>query len=347
VGSDERLSGEAAALIQRIPVFLLTGYLGSGKTSLLKTWLGEPEFAQAALVINELGEVGLDNQLLSFGSESSTLIANGCVCCSGLPGLAEALEGLFWARLEKRIPRFPCVVIETTGLAEPAPVLAAMQASTLLAERFEIAGVITCLSAVTAATVLERFGEARSQLEGADVLILTKTDLVSADFLATAIPTLIQRGARCDVLSSANASLSVKRVLNELKNRRQRQLVLNPDHDPADKHHDNAKAFWLPVTETVSMMLLHQQIAAMQDALGRSLLRLKGLVVTDEGPRLVQLSPLETKAIVTIVTIDDSADKKQTVTGLTLIASLPLTSDQLEYLEYRCFAKSNFAGQPH
>ena len=102
----------------RIPVYLLTGYLGSGKTSLLKAWLGQDAFKDAALVINELGEVGLDNQLLRGATESAALVASACVCCTGLPGLAEALEDLFWARLERRMPRFPNLVIETTGLAE-------------------------------------------------------------------------------------------------------------------------------------------------------------------------------------------------------------------------------------
>ncbi|NBY67529.1 MAG: hypothetical protein EBQ58_01525, partial [Betaproteobacteria bacterium] len=104
----------ASALDKRIPVYLLTGYLGSGKTSLLKSWLAQAEFKDAALVINELGEVGLDNQLLSGATESTALVANACVCCTGLPGLAEALEDLFWARLERRMPRFPNLVIETT-----------------------------------------------------------------------------------------------------------------------------------------------------------------------------------------------------------------------------------------
>ena len=124
-----------------------------------------------------VGEVGLDNQLLSGATESSALVANACVCCTGLPGLAEALEDLFWARLERRMPRFPNLVIETTGLAEPGPVAQALASSDLLKERYRLAGVITCLSASTADAVLKQHAEARAQLAGADVLILTKTDL--------------------------------------------------------------------------------------------------------------------------------------------------------------------------
>jgi G3E family GTPase len=216
-----------AATDHRIPVYLLTGYLGSGKTSLLKAWLAQPALKDAALVINELGEVGLDNQILSAASESAALVANACVCCTGLPGLAEALEDLFWARLERRIPRFPHLVIETTGLAEPGPVVQALNESDLLRERYRIAGVITCLSAATADAVLGQHAEARAQLAGADLFVITKTDLVESSELERLQQRLqhqlhhqleqqilVQRQVR--VLTSAHASLTAEQMLQAL-----------------------------------------------------------------------------------------------------------------------------------
>jgi G3E family GTPase len=209
-----------ATVDHRIPVYLLTGYLGSGKTSLLKAWLSQPELADAALVINELGEVGLDNQILSAASESAALVANACVCCTGLPGLAEALEDLFWARLERRIPRFPHLVIETTGLAEPGPVVQALNESDLLRERYRIAGVITCLSAATADAVLGLHAEARSQLAGADLLVITKTDVVNAQTLQVLEQRvqhqLAHQSAHAKVLTSAHASLTAAQMLQGL-----------------------------------------------------------------------------------------------------------------------------------
>ncbi|MGA8515376.1 MAG: GTP-binding protein [Burkholderiaceae bacterium] len=210
-----------AAADHRIPVYLLTGYLGSGKTSLLKAWLAQPALKDAALVINELGEVGLDNQILSAASESASLVANACVCCTGLPGLAEALENLFWARLERRIPRFPHLVIETTGLAEPGPVVQALNESDLLRERYRIAGVITCLSAATADAVLGQHAEARAQLAGADLLVITKTDLVDAQALQRLEQRLqhqlAHQSAHAQVLSSAQASLTALQMLQGLR----------------------------------------------------------------------------------------------------------------------------------
>lgn len=207
---------------KRIPVYLLTGYLGSGKTSLLKAWLAQEAFKDAALVINELGEVGLDNQLLSGATESAALVANACVCCTGLPGLAEALEDLFWARLERRMHRFPNLVIETTGLAEPGPVAEALRSSDLLKERYRLAGIITCLSASTADDVLKQHAEARAQLAGADVLIITKTDLVSAENLDALTLRVQQQLAHLELenppnlLASAHAQLTATDLIQSL-----------------------------------------------------------------------------------------------------------------------------------
>jgi G3E family GTPase len=205
---------------QRIPIYLLTGFLGSGKTSLLKEWLREDILSKAALIINELGEVGLDNQLLTPATESQSLLANACVCCTGLLGLSQALEEIFWARLERRMPRFPNVVIETTGLANPGPILETLQGNELLQERYTWGGTITCLSAPTAQAVLSTHPEARAQLNKANVCIITKTDQVSASALASLRLQLhwqVQEHNRdCLFLTSAQASLGAAAVLDAL-----------------------------------------------------------------------------------------------------------------------------------
>ena len=134
---------------QKIPIFLLTGFLGSGKTTLLKAWLQDPALKDAALIINELGEIGLDQALLTSASEASSLLSNACVCCTGLQGLSQALEDLFWARLQRRVHKFPQLIIETTGLAMPGPILETLSESPLLMERYEWAGTITCVSATS------------------------------------------------------------------------------------------------------------------------------------------------------------------------------------------------------
>jgi len=335
----------------RIPVYLLTGYLGSGKTSLLRAWLTQPELAGAALVINELGEVGLDNQLLSAASESAALVANACVCCSGLPGLQEALEELFWARLQRRIDRFPHLVIETTGLAEPDPVVAALQSAALLRERYRLAGVITCLSAATADQVLTQHPEARAQLAGADLLVVTKTDLVSPEALARLLQrlnhqlaqahppaTAAQRGA-IQLRTSTHASLTAAQMqlslgavspglgqpLTPEMAQATNRTVLGQAHDHDHDHDHSARAYWWPIPDPVEGEQLLGRINSLQACLGTSLLRLKGQVLTEHGPWVVQMAPFETSPSVQVLSERLSGDQP---TGLTVIVARPLSPSQ-------------------
>jgi G3E family GTPase len=355
-----------STLDKRIPVYLLTGYLGSGKTSLLKSWLAQAEFKDAALVINELGEVGLDNQLLSGATESTALVANACVCCTGLPGLAEALEDLFWARLERRMPRFPNLVIETTGLAEPGPVAEALRSSDLLKERYRLAGVITCLSASTADAVLKQHAEARAQLAGADVLVITKTDLVSSENLDALHLRVQHQLAHLELekppalLTSARADLSAENLLSSLALRLTSeyeasspstqalamQVVTTPLqsmhalhlHKPGEscaiceqghEHVHSAQALWWPITSSLSIDALHSQVIDLQKTLGAELLRLKGRVLTAEGRYVVQLAPFETQAQ---ISADELAWTDRTRSGLTVIVSSHLPEASAHYL---------------
>jgi G3E family GTPase len=328
---------------RRIPVYLLTGYLGSGKTSLLKTWLAQAEFKDAALIINELGEVGLDNQLLASATESSSLVANACVCCTGLPGLEEALEELFWARLHKRVPPFPCLVIETTGLAEPGPVTQALQSSALLRERYRLAGVITCLSAATADAVLGQHAEARAQLAGSDLLVLTKTDLLDDAALnrlqLRLLHQLAHQHSSGKMLTSAQAGLSAAQMLKSLDSTVENSKPLHDAaphgsqqhaHEPAHRHKHAAQAYWWPLPAPLAGQALLAQIQSLQLSLGPALLRLKGRVLTDQGPWLLQMAPFELAPTVELDTLPRSADPSA---GLTLIVALPLSPSQLDLLQ--------------
>ena len=350
-------------LDKRIPVYLLTGYLGSGKTSLLKAWLGQDAFKDAALVINELGEVGLDNQLLSGATESAALVASACVCCTGLPGLAEALEDLFWARLERRMPRFPNLVIETTGLAEPGPVAEALRSSDLLKERYRLAGVITCLSASTADAVLKQHAEARAQLAGADVLVITKTDLVSDDHLAALTLRVQHQLAHLELehaphlLTSAQARLSADDLLASLALRaasvsaasqasgqfREFKALTTLAHglhlhrpgehcDICEGTHASAhaaQALWWPLADLPSLAEVCAQVQALQSTLGSELLRLKGRVQTKEGAHVIQLAPFETHAE---VCQDELPWSAITRSGFTVIVSNHLSAASAQWL---------------
>jgi G3E family GTPase len=313
-------------VIQRIPIYLLTGFLGSGKTTLLKAWLKQPALKDAALVINELGETPLDNQLLATAIEVGTLSAS-CICCEGLPNLEQALETMFWARLERRVPKFSCLVIETTGLADPAPILKALNENPLLAQRYAMAGVITCISAPSFASVIQQHQEACAQLANADLIIVTKTDKVSTDTLALVAQGInqFQNSAGSDIptMYSANADVPAELVVSQLKTRQPHITASGK----AFNHISGTRSFWWPIQKAISTIQIVERIELIKRTLGDQLIRVKGIVTTDNGLVLIQLSPFETTPV--IATFSGELNPKL---GLTLIVTQGMSQPHKRFI---------------
>jgi G3E family GTPase len=164
---------------ERLPVSVLTGFLGSGKTTLLRQILRDPDFAETAVVINEVGELGLDHLLVETASEEVTLLAGGCLCCATQGDLVATLANLYRRRARAEIPAFRRIVIETSGLADPAPILHSLMQHPLLGEVFRLDGVVATVDAVNAMGQLDRLGESVKQVAVADRLVLTKSDLAA------------------------------------------------------------------------------------------------------------------------------------------------------------------------
>lgn len=161
-----------------IPVTVLTGFLGSGKTTLLKRLLHGRDLAGTAILINELGEVGIDHLLLERVDASTVLLASGCICCTMLSDLSEALRELYGKLERGAIKTLDRVVIETTGLADPAPILFTVLADPIVCHHYRLGNVVTTVDAVNGARELASNPESVKQAAVADRLILTKTDLV-------------------------------------------------------------------------------------------------------------------------------------------------------------------------
>src|SRR5713101_5728752 len=161
-----------------IPLTVLTGFLGAGKTSLLNRLLSDPALAETAVIINEFGEIGLDHLLVKSIREGVVLLQSGCLCCTLRGDLVEALEQLLRDLDNGRVV-FRRIILETTGLADPAPVLQTAMAHPYLVQRFRLDGVITVVDAVNAAATLDQHMESVKQVAVADRIVLTKTDLLT------------------------------------------------------------------------------------------------------------------------------------------------------------------------
>jgi G3E family GTPase len=171
--------GRAAPLgpTEPIPLGVLTGFLGAGKTSLLNRLLQDPALADTAVIINEFGEIGLDHLLVKSISDNMVLLQSGCLCCTLRGDLVEALEGLL-RDLDNGRVSFRRVLLETTGLADPAPVLQTAMSHPYLVMRFRLDGVVTVVDAINGGGTLDEHMEAVKQVAVADRIVLTKTDLV-------------------------------------------------------------------------------------------------------------------------------------------------------------------------
>jgi len=187
-------------LARALPLVLLTGFLGSGKTTLLAALVRNPAFADTAVVINEFGEIGLDHLLVGQADDTDVvLLDSGCLCCAASSSLQDTLESLYYRRQRGEIPAFARVVVETSGLADPCPVINTLAADPLIARHYGFAGVITTVDAVHGLAALNDYREAATQVSIADRIALTKTDQVDASLVHAVRMVLSERNPSASV----------------------------------------------------------------------------------------------------------------------------------------------------
>lgn len=163
------------------PVTLLTGFLGSGKTTLLNRLLKHPSMSETAVLINEFGAVSIDHLLVREASENMIVMSNGCICCSVAGDMVTALRDLYFKRANNEIPMFKRVVIETTGLADPAPIMHTLIEMPLVAARYSLSGIVVTVDAAHGMKQLDEHAESVKQAAVADRIVITKTDVVARD----------------------------------------------------------------------------------------------------------------------------------------------------------------------
>ena len=330
----------------RIPVYLLTGHLGSGKTTLLASWLEASELCDSALIINEVGEVGLDQHLLSMATEGVILMANVCVCCTGLPGLADALEDLFWARLQRKIKPFKAVIIETTGLADPRPILQIFKQDGLLKERYRLAGVIVTFSATSGSRTVALHPEAMSQLSAADLVIVTKTDLLPQAELAGLAASVSALNPSAKLATSSKAGFTAGSMLSMLAScpavgheppAAKAGPVDGVTSVPRSNHHHiqeqhSARTVFLALPCALKRHVLAVQLDLWIRKHELHLLRLKGMVSLEDGS-IVTVQWVHGDARVDIALFKRVSDSSTTIKmGLTVISDKDFESSVGEAL---------------
>ena len=168
----------------QVPVTVLTGFLGSGKTTLLNHLLHRPEMGETAVIVNEFGDVGLDHNLVESAREDAILLNSGCLCCTVRGDLVKTLQQLSTRRIRGDVPEFKRLVVETTGLADPAPILHTLMNDQMVQRDYRLDGVVACVDAAAGSATLDSQEESVKQAAVADRLVLTKTDLADQGDLA-------------------------------------------------------------------------------------------------------------------------------------------------------------------
>ena len=281
-----------------IPVTVLTGFLGSGKTTLLSHLLRHPEMGRTAVIINEFGEMGLDHELIETSEEDFVELATGCLCCRLRDDLVVTLHDLLARRQRGEVTAFEQIVIETSGLADPAPVLQTLASDMALAETLKLANVVTTVDALLGFETLTRYSESARQIAVADKLVLTKTDLVGDD-VQRLLSNVRKLNPWAPLHSVVNGEIAPSLLLGSAQEQvdplrwlgqsvsggvKPQSAQPNGNNGRPGSHGSLIETFSIVRKRPLCAVTLTLLLQALSEHCGANLLRLKGIVNIEEDP---------------------------------------------------------------
>ena len=274
------------------PLFIVTGFLGSGKTTLLNRMLRHPSLKDAAVLVNEFGAVGLDHFLVEQMDENTVLLESGCLCCTIRDDLKEAIIELNTKRERGEVPRYKRMIIETTGLADPSPIIFTLNSDTVIKHHYRLGSIITTVDAVNGLKQLKRHAESVKQASVADRIVVTKTDIAEPADVERLRTKLARLNPSAELIEAVNGEVDVRHLLRAdiydpaTKGAEVRRWLDEEAHSPHDhahghdvnRHDEHIRTFTMTFDDALDWTAFGIWLTMLLHAHGEKVLRVKGIL---------------------------------------------------------------------